>query len=598
MRGRPPRVGRLGLFTLLVALAIALLPGGLPSAGAGNDKTAHITIMGTSDLHGYVFNWDYFNNAPYSDGTGIARVSSLVEQVRADRGRESTLLFDSGDTIQGSLMAHYYAKVDPFTANGTTLPMAAAMNAIGYDAMAVGNHEFNYGVPLLRAFQSQLTFPILGANVFVAPADPKQKNLELAFEPYVIKSLSIKGTRHPVRVGIVGLTTPGSAIWDKDKVTGLLQFGGGLEAAKKWVPIVDRKADVVVVIMHSGTGSGSSYGDQIPYPENFATTVAEEVPGIDAIVPGHSHSTIDERFVGNLHTGEQVLISQPGSWGRNLTVMDFDLVREGGAWNVVTKRADALDADSVPDDPKIVSLLSAQHDRVVAYANGPIGTSTARMTVGPGRYSDVAAIDFVNYVQAETVKAGLAGTPYAGLPVVSSVGVFNTSAVIPEGQVTLRDVASLYIYDNTLLAVKLTGAQLKDYLERSVQWFRQVAGPGPFTRQQVSGIGPSYNYDAVRGISYDVELSVPVGNRIRNLSYAGQPIDPNAEFVLALNNYRQNGGGDFPHVATAPIVYDQALDIRDLLVEYVREHPGIDPATFASVDWKLVYQGSPIVVTG
>jgi 2',3'-cyclic-nucleotide 2'-phosphodiesterase/3'-nucleotidase len=583
---------------VLVALAISLLPGAVQAAADNPDKTARITIMGTSDLHGYVFNWDYFNNAPYSTATGVVRTSSLVKQIRADRGRESTLLLDSGDTIQGSLMAHYYAKVEPFTTTGLTLPMAAAMNAMGYDAAVVGNHEFNYGVPTLRAWQQQLDFPLLGANVFEAPeaqGGKAPKNLELAFEPYVVKQIRLKGKR-PIRVGILGLTTPGSAIWDKDKVTGALEFRGGLEAAQRWVPLLDRKSDVVVVIMHSGTSSGSSYGDQIPYPENFATTVAEQVPGIDAIIPGHSHSTIDERFVTNLQTGEQVLLSQPGSWGRNLTVMDFDLERSDGEWNVTSKRADAIGAGTVADDPEIVALLGAQHQRVVDYANSPIGTSTQRMATAAGRYSDVPAIDFVNHVQAETVKAALAGTPDGNLPVLSSVGLFSTSAVIPEGQVTLRDVASLYIYDNTLLAVRLTGAQVKDYLERSVQYFRVVGGTGPFTPGQVSGIGPSYNYDAVRGISYEIELSVPPGNRIRNLSYGGQPIDPNAQFVFVLNNYRQNGGGDFPHVAAAPIVYDRALDIRDLLVDWVIDHPGIDPATFASVDWRITYGGAPITV--
>ena len=598
---RRARARVLAISTLLIALAITLLPGALSAAQPSDDKTAHITIMGTSDLHGYVFNWDYFNNAPYSQATGVVRTSSLIKQIRADRGRESTLLLDSGDTIQGSLMAHYYAKVEPFTTTGETLPMAAAMNAMEYDAAVAGNHEFNYGFPVLKAYEKQLNFPLLAANVFESPKPlPNGKipnHRDLAFEPYVMKQIKLKGKR-PIRVGILGLTTPGSAIWDKDKITGIVEFGGGLEAAQKWVPFLRKKgADLVVVIMHSGTSSGSSYGDQLPYPENFATTVAEQVPGIDAIIPGHSHSTIDERFVTNLQTGEQVLMSQPGSWGRDLSVLDFDLERSGdGSWNVTSKRADALSAGTVADDPEIVALLGAKHNRVVEYANSPIGTSTERMATATGRHRDVPAVDFVNYVQAETVKAALAGTPDGALPVVSSVGLFSTSSVIPQGEVTVRNVASLYIYDNTLLAVRLTGAQIKDYLERSVQWFRTVGSTGPFTTNQVSGIGPSYNYDAVRGVSYDVELSVAPGNRIRNLSYAGAPIDPNAKFVFVLNNYRQNGGGDFPHVAAAPIVYDQALDIRQLLVDWVSSHPGIDPAGFASVDWKLVWNGSPVVV--
>ncbi len=545
------------------------------------------------------FNWDYFNNAPYSQATGVVRTSSLIKQIRADRGRESTLLLDSGDTIQGSLMAHYYAKVDPFTSSGETLPMVAAMNAMEYDAAVVGNHEFNYGFPVLKAFEQQLNFPLVAANVFESPKPlPSGKipnHRDLAFEPYAMKQIRLKGKR-PIRVGILGLTTPGSAIWDKDKITGIVAFGGGLEAAQRWVPILRKKSDVVVVIMHSGTSSGSSYGDQLPYPENFATTVAEQVPGIDAIIPGHSHSTIDERFVTNLQTGEQVLMSQPGSWGRDLSVLDFDLERSGdGDWNVTSKRADAISVSTVADDPEIVALLGSQHQRVVEYANAPIGTSTERMATATGRHRDVPAIDFVNYVQAETVKAALAGTPDGDFRSCRrSASQHERRHPAGRGDRPQRR-QPLHLRQHA--AGGEADRRPDQGLPRALgAVVRTVGSTGPFTTNQVSKIGPSYNYDAVRGVSYDIEVSVGPGNRIRNLSYAGQPIDPNAKFVFVLNNYRQNGGGDFPHVATAPIVYDRALDIRELLVDWVSSHPGIDPAGFASVDWKLVWNGSPVVV--
>jgi 2',3'-cyclic-nucleotide 2'-phosphodiesterase/3'-nucleotidase len=594
--GRGRAVGRrrhlwIGALALVGAAALAVPASAAPTNPiAKANHTESITVMATTDMHGYALNWDYFNNAPFSTDTGLAKVATLVDQVRADRGDEHTLLLDNGDTIQGSSLVQYYAKVEPFTETGATHPMATAMNAMGYDAMVVGNHEFNYGVPFLRAFEDQLDFPVLGANVM------EWGTTTPAFKPYVIERVKVKGQK-PIRVGILGVTTPGSAIWDKSNVTGVVSFEGGVEIATKYVPMMlDDGADVVIVLAHTGATTGSSYGDAIPWPENFARLLAEQVPGIDAIVAGHSHRDIPGELITNEVTGEQVLLSQPLNWARRLTVMDFDLQKVKGQWQVMAKSSDTLNVTGVTEDQTLVSLLAEPHQRTVDYVNSVIGTSLAEMSLASARYEDTAALDFINYVQSEMVRAGLAGTPHEALPVLSIAAPFNRSAGIPLGDVSVRDVAGMYIYDNTLLAVQLTGAQLQDYLEYSAGYFYDPGFSGPYTPDQVAGTKPDYNYDVIAGLSYEIDISQPVGSRIRNLSYNGASIDPTADFAVAINNYRQNGGGGFPHVAAAPILFNPLADIREGIIDWVLTNEVIDPGVFASVDWQLYYGADPAVI--
>jgi 2',3'-cyclic-nucleotide 2'-phosphodiesterase / 3'-nucleotidase len=581
------------LLTLLLSVALVLPAGAQPTnPRAIQNHTAELSLMGTADVHGYVLNWDYFNNRPFPPGSqgepGLAKIATLVEEVRAEKGEEHTLLLDTGDTIQGSMLAQYYAKVEPFTETGEMHPMALAMNAMRYDAMVVGNHEFNFGVPFLRAFEAQAQFPLLGANVLDATTGKP------AFEPYLIETVNLKGHK-PIRVGILGLTTPGSAIWDRDKVEGILDFAGGVETAQRYVPEMRKKgADLVIVLSHSGATPGSSYGDASPNAENFASTVAEEVPGIDAIFAAHSHNAIPERYFTNKVTGEQVLLSQPGSWGRNLAVMDFELRMIKGQWTVMEKSGALRNATSVPEHPDIAALVQTHHAKTLAYVNSVIGTSLAEMSMAMARFYDVPALDFVNYVQAEAVRDGLVGTAHEGKPVLSIAAPFNRNARIPAGEVSVRDIAGIYIYDNTLIAVELTGQQILDYLEYSAGFFSGEGITGPVT--PITTTKPDYNYDVISGIGYEIDLSQPYGSRIKNLTYAGQPIALDAGFVVALNNYRQNGGGGFPHVATAPIVYNPLTEIREMIIDWVKVTGLIDPADFASVDWKLVYGDTDIEV--
>ncbi len=568
-----------------------------PQAGRGKKpvKRYALTVMGTTDLHGHVFNWDYYKDAEYQDpagnAQGLARVSTLVNRIREERGRENTLLLDAGDTIQGTPLTYYYAKVDPITAKGGPVhPMAQAMNAIGYDAVALGNHEFNYGIETLRKFEEQCDFPLLGANALDA------KTLRPAFPPYFVKTFHVKGAP-PVKVAVLGLTNPGIAIWDKAYVQGKLTFPGLEEQAAKWVPkLRSMGADVVVVSAHSGTSGTSSYGDQLPHVENAAANVARQVPGIDAILVGHAHAEIAELRVTNERTGREVVLSEPLCYAERLTLFDVELTFERGRWRVESVKASLRDAATVEDDPRITRLLGDEHAQVVAYVNQVVGTATETLTTVEARYKDAPIIDLISKVQEDVVREALAGTEYASLPVLSQASPFSRTSEIPAGDVTIRDLSSLYVYDNTLVAKLLTGAQVRAYLEYSAEYFTQTAAGAPVDVDKLTNAGgrPDYNYDYVSGVTYDIDIAQPAGSRVRNLTFGGVPVDDGQQFVFAVNNYRANGGGAFPHVASAPELWAESTEIRTRIAEWATAKGVLDPKDFASEDWRLTRDGTPV----
>ena len=613
--------GRRGVLTGAAALAAAGLAApayadddldDLGDARRGRKHKLRVTVLGTTDLHGNVFNWDYYKNKEYDDAAhndiGVAKVATLVKAMRQKfRKRGPVLLLDAGDTIQGTPLAYYYARIAPITTGGVH-PMAAAMNAMRYDAAALGNHEFNYGIDTLRAFQSQLEHPLLGANV----VDPATKRP--VFPPYVIKKYKVAPGRH-LRIGILGLVTPGVAIWDKANVQGRMEFPGLVEQAAKYVPELKKKGcDLVIVSAHSGADTSSSYGDALPYPENAASLVAEQVPDIDAILVGHAHKEIPERFVTNAKTGKQVLLCEPYYWGMRLAVMNLTVEWKARKreWRLVRTHSQLLNSNTAKENGKVAKAVRAQHDKVVTYVNAPIGTSTKLLSAARSVVEDVPIIDFIQYVQAGAVKAALAGTPDANLPVLSEAAPFSRTASFPQGQVSVRDVAGLYIYDNTLLGVRITGADVKAYLEYSATYFKKQNAAGPYTISQLTnnvtasapnGI-PDYNFDSIRGLdkplTYRIDVGQDVGSRILDLEYDGAPIDPAAQFVLAINNYRQSGGGGFPAVKTAPVVYNAQVEIRQLLIDWVTTHHTIDvdtPPTKFLPEWNLAYLGADATVS-
>jgi 2',3'-cyclic-nucleotide 2'-phosphodiesterase / 3'-nucleotidase len=568
-----------------------------PERHGHHPDTWSFTILGTTDLHTHVFNWDYYTNAAYTDPkgdeVGIAKIATLVEQQREAKGRHRTLLIDAGDIIQGTSLGFYYAKVDPITGTdgkpGPIHPMAAAMNLMRYDAAALGNHEFNYGIPLLRKFQEQCDFPLLGANALDATT------LQPAFPPYAIRHIPVPG-RPAIKVGIIGLTNPGIAIWDKDNVSGKMVFPGLVEQAAKYVPkLRSMGCDVVFLTDHSGLDGTTSYGDALPYVENASNLVAEQVPGIDAILVGHTHVEVPHYTIANKETGKDVVLCEPFCWGKRLAVFDFEVAFHHGRWEVTSVASDVLNSNAVDEDERIVQLLKKDHDAVVTYVNQPIGTCTQEMSAAESCWKDTAIIDFINYVQAEGVKGSLSAAD-AALPLVSVAAPFSRTAVIPQGNVTIRDIAGLYIYDNTLYAKKLTGAQIKDYLEFAAAYYNQAPAGTKVDPVALTNNPPrwDYTYDVMSGVTYEIDVAKPVGSRIANLQYNGAPIDPAQQFVVAVNNYRASGGSGYPHIATAEIVFSSSQNIQQMLIDYAVAKGKIDPSVFYTENWRLTQDGVPV----
>ncbi|WP_055492109.1 bifunctional UDP-sugar hydrolase/5'-nucleotidase [Streptomyces sp. TP-A0356] len=586
------------------AVAVAGSAAAAPAAAAERPGTPHhrprtwsFSILGTTDLHSHVFDWDYYKDAAYSDkagnSVGVARVATLIKQQREAKGEDRVLLVDAGDIIQGTSLAYYYARVDPITGtsgkHGPRHPMAVAMNHMRYDAAALGNHEFNYGIDLLRKFEKQCHFPLLAANALDA------RTLRPAFHPYTVKRICVPGAPD-IKVGILGLTNPGIALWDKDNVSGKMVFPGLVEQAKKYVPRLKALGcDVVFLTDHSGLDGSSSYGGELPYVENASNLVAEQVPGIDAILVGHTHVEVSSYTVTNKETGKDVVLSEPYCWGMRLTVFDFELELHHGQWKVTSTKAETLNPKDAEEDPEITRLLKADHDLVVKYVNTPVGTCTEDLSAAESCWKDVPVMDFIHQVQMASVAKGLS-TADAALPLISVAAPFSRTADIPKGDVTIRDIAGLYIYDNTLYGKRLTGAQLKDYLEYAAKYYHQVPSGTKVDTATLTNANNfwDYMYDTAAGVDYEIDIAQPEGSRIKNLSYKGAPVAPDQVFVVAVNNYRANGGSGYPHIASAGIAYSSTNEIRQLMIDYVTSKGTLNPTDFAVTNWRLTQNGTPV----
>ncbi len=514
------------------------------------DARARIVLLGTTDVHGTLYPYDYYTGG--ETGYGLARVAPLVDSIRtANPGR--TLLFDSGDLLQGNPLAYYYARDGAPRPN----PVIRAMNLLEYDAAAIGNHEFNYGLTRLAEAIEDADFPFLSGNVFHAGGEDR------AYTPGALLERVVD--EDTIRIGVTAGTPPGVRLWDRDHVQGVLEFRDVVESLR---PVVDSLrsagADVVVVLSHGGL-DGSTYGGDVP-PENAAAALARQVPGIDVIFMGHTHREVADTTING------VLLLQARDRARSLAVATLSLERPAGAWQVAGARGRVLRPDPAAADTAFMDSLRWEHERAVAHVGSVLGRSGTRMEAREARVRDTPVLDFVNEVQRQA-----AGTD------LSSTAAFNLDAAIPAGPVRVADVAALYPYDNTLKAVRITGAQLRAYLEKSAEYYRTWDGTGP-----VTGNAPGYTFDVVAGVDYTIDLRQPVGARITELDYRGHPVRDEQTFTLALNNYRQGGGGGYDMLAHAPVVYDRQNEIRELLIEEVRRRGTVRPDDYFRENWRIV----------
>lgn len=493
--------------------------------------TTHLVLVATTDVHGRVTAWDYEADRPAP--LGLTRFATLVDSLKRQHpGR--VLVVDAGDLIQGNPFATYFARVAPRDPH----PVLDAMNAIGYDVATPGNHEFNFGLAVMRRSLAAASFPYVSANIVSVSNDRP------SMPPFVLLE------RGGVRVGLTGLTTPGVMIWDGKLVAGRVRVERMLDrAAPALRTLANAGADLLIALVHAGLGPRSSYDTTGVGRENGAELLASLPVPPHIVVVGHSHRVMADSIIAGVH------FVQPRNWARVATVTHVSLKREDGRWGVQGVRGELVDLASVPPSPRLAARVGAAHDAVREWAAAPIGEAASDFDATLARGEDTPIIDFVNAVQRAATGTQLSAT-----------AAFNLAGGFAAGPVRLRDVAALYPYENTLRAVRLPGAALRAYLERSAAYFR----PYPGDDDPIDPAVPGYNFDIVSGVEYVIDLAQPVGSRIRELRYDGRPVAPDDTFTLALNSYRQAGGGGFTMFEGLPVVYDRGENVRDLLVETIR----------------------------
>ena len=545
---------------VLVLLAVSVCRGAM----AAPPEVVELTVLHTSDLHGQVL--------PFDDAAGraargsLARVSAAVESIRAEVDHP-VLLLDSGDTIQGSPLEEFV-----HIRRGQPSPTIEAMNRMGYLAMAVGNHEFNFGLEPLRRAEDQAEFPFLAANAV------RRRDGKPAFQPYRVLRYA------DLTVGILGLVTPNIPGWEEPDHYEGLRFEPMDDAARRWVPLLRNRehCDLVIVLAHTGfeidPETGHSDGSEY---ENFADRLTR-VPGIDLLLTGHTHRNIPPTEVNG------VIVSQPSSRGLVVTRIDLEMVRaETGEWRIARWKGENLDLDATPIDQRLVSAFDERRREVTRFLEGPLTTVTKTVGVRGCRLHDCAALDLIHRVQLEASGADLS---LAGL-------LTDRTPDLEPGVVTRRWVRSLYIYSNTLLTVRLTGAQVRDVLEHSARYYDGLECPG--TGPCILLADPNirhYNIDTIEGLSYRIDPTRPEGERIRDLRRSGLPLDLHAELTLVCNNYRAAGGGGYPHLANAEVVWRSSKEVSAMIDDFLEGLDEWDPS--ADGNWLIAPEVTREEATG
>lgn len=539
----------------LVLISGLGLSAGFATPSADEPLRSHITIFSTTDLHGNIYPIDYNTNQP--DARGLARVATVVKQARKEK--PDLLLLDSGDTIQGTPLTYYHAKID----NKPPDPMMTVMSAMGYDAMAVGNHEYEFGWDVLNKARAEARFPWLSANTYKKGTD------QTYFEPFTIKQVGA------VRIGILGLTTPGMpSLDDPERYYSKIEVREPVSEARKWVAVLRQKehVDLVIIAMHMGLEADLRTGEKNPGQmpnENAALAIAQQVAGVDVILMGHTHREVPALYING------VLLAQAEKWGRFVARVDLYLEKPDGRWKVAAKSARTIPVgDQVEADPEIIRIADPYHRATQAWLGRVIGESAVEMRAGEERFRDTAILDLVQRVQLE-----------AGHADVSMSMSLNPKARIPKGPVTIRDIIGLYEYEAVPIVIEVTGKQLKEALEHSARHFGEYKPNTPLT-QLIDERFPAYTYDVAEGISYELDISRSIGDRIQNVRFRGKPVEPTRKLRLATITFRVNGGAGYTMFKDAHVISRSSKELREMIIEWVKRTVHIPTA--AINNWRLL----------
>jgi len=589
---------------LLPILLAALL------AGTAHAAELKLRLLQTSDLHMNLLNYDYYQDKA-TDEYGLAKTVSLIKAARAEA--RNSLLFDNGDLLQGSPLGDVVAKVKPLKA-GEVHPAYKVLNLLEVDAANIGNHEFNYGLPFLRQAIAGAKFPYVSANVMLADAPQRH-----AFTPYAVlerRFTDEAGQPHALKIGGIGFVPPQIMTWDKQNLDGKVVARDIVETARRLVPELRAKgAQLVVAIAHSGLEKT----DPGTLAENAAVQLAQ-VQGIDALLLGHAHAEFPGKDFagypgvdlarGSIHGVPAVM---PGRWGDHLGVIDLRLDNASGAWKVVDSRAEvrpiyqrATRRALVDADPLVATAIAAEHADTLAYVRGAVAQSLAPIHSYFALVMDDPSVQVVSQAQLAYMARAVQGTAYEKLPLLSASAPFksggrqgwNSYTDIPAGTIAIKNVADLYVYPNTIKAMKLTGVEVREWLEMAAGNFRLIDPRGAPEQDLLEPTFRSYNFDTLDGLSYQIDVTQAArydadgqrltggGRRIVNLRHQGKPVADEAEFLVVTNNYRANGGGNFPGLNAGKIVVDAPEENREAVAQYLAGVKRFNPT--ADGNWRVL----------
>lgn len=565
-------------------------------------QTVDLRILETTDLHVHLHPYDYYADCPNPD-FGLARLAELVDRARAEV--RNTLLFDNGDFLQGTPVGDFCA-YDMGLREGDLHPVMAAMNAMHYDALTIGNHEFNYGLAFLEKSIARAACPVVSANIARALGRGPRQDRTLV-QPYSLLRRNVRdriGLTHEICIGVLGVAPPQIMTWERQQLHGHLDVRDMVESVSAWVPEMrEAGADLVVLLAHTGIGPlRHTHG-----MENAVIPLAR-IDGVDVVLSGHTHQVFPSRALSDIPSidvergtiaGKPAVMS--GFFGSHLGVIDLAMQRDGGEWRVVGHHVETRalrDAaihfpQGTPDrsqpmhSPKVRKIVERAHHAVLASIRQPIGHCNTPINSFFAFLGHSAATALVAQAQKEFVAARL-DPALADLPILSAVSPSKAGGLggarnytnIAAGQLTLRSMADLYVYPNKVAASRLTGAQIALWLERSASAYNQVH-PDIQDQPLMNAAFPGYNFEIIYGLDYEIDLTQPARftfdgteidaahSRIRNLRFNGQPLDMDAEFVLCTNNFRAQGAGAFPGTGPESIVFEHPAIVRDVLRDHV-----------------------------
>jgi 2',3'-cyclic-nucleotide 2'-phosphodiesterase/3'-nucleotidase len=624
------------LLSSLVAQAYAA-----PAAKPAPGTSAELAILETTDIHANVVGYDYFKLAE-EPSLGLDRAATLIAQARA--AFPNTLLFDNGDTIQGTALADYQALVKPVKCD-EQLGIYKVMQRLGYDGGGIGNHDFNYGLGFLgqvsgRGFDVDGVrpkaakscagpgFPLVLANVYSV------KTRKPLFAPYEIiekrvKALDAEGrpVQATVKVGIIGFTPPTILAWDKRWLEGKVYTEGLVETAKRYVPEMRKKgADLVLVISHGGLDA-APYSPTMENGNYYLAQRSGEIGGIDALLLGHSHllfpnptSTVPQFNLPNVDKVKGTVFGVPtvmaNLWGKNMGVVKFTLRHDGKSWRVdkeqtmvESRTTERGNKQYVAADPQVMQLVRAEHEATIQYVKTPVGSTDFRLSTYFADVGDSSAIQVVNQAQTEYVRKYVAANlpQLRSLPVLSMAAAFKSGfsgagdyTDVAPGNLALNNAADLYLYPNALYAVKVDGAGLRAWLEKAAGRFNTIDPSRAEPQELLNPAFPSFNFDTVTApeLSYEIDVTQPPGKRIRNLALRGKPVADDQGFLVATNNYRASGGGNFPGLDGSKTVIASPDASRDVLIAYIRNAKQLTrAANGAQRSWRFaqVRTAGPVV---